>query len=183
MGGRLGPLANLAHLASRFAGSLSPRDVAPADRALIASVLGPRELALFEQLDRADRTHAAGVARRVQQRLGDGVADAVLAAALLHDVGKLRSGLGVWGRVGATLLEMAVGHQRLAGWADAPGRRGRVGRYATHDRLGAALLAEIDADPLVVAWAREHHLDAGHWTVPADVGEALVAADDDGGAR
>jgi len=35
------------------------------------------------------------------------------------------------------------------------------------------------SDPLTVTWAREHHLPADRWTVPAAVGAALKAADDD----
>jgi len=110
-----------------------------------------------------------------------GVVDrAVLAAALLHDVGKVASGLGTLGRVPATLLGTAGGRSRAAAWASRPGgARSRVGRYLLHAPLGASMLEEAGADPLTVAWAREHHLPARSWTVPGAVGAALKAADDD----
>jgi len=80
----------------------------------------------------------------------------------------------LWAVVG-----MAVGHRRARGWAHAPGARGRVGRYLAHDEIGAGLLGSAGSEPLPVAWAREHHLPADRWTVPAEVGAALRAADDD----
>ena len=41
------------------------------------------------------------------------------------------------------------------------------------------MLAMAESDPLTVAWAREHHLPAEQWTVPASVGPVLKEADDD----
>jgi putative nucleotidyltransferase with HDIG domain len=110
-----------------------------------------------------DRRHAVDVAHAV----GDAPRE-VLAAALLHDVGKVESGLGTFARVGATVLG-AVRRK----WP------GRVGAYLHHDELGAALLAQAGSDPFTIAWAREHHLAPERWTVARDVGERLKAADDD----
>lgn len=123
------------------------------------------ERALWARMDANDRGHAIGVARAVgsDER-------AVTAAALLHDVGKIESGLGTFGRVGATVAGMVAGRDR---W------RGRVGAYLRHDERGATLLEQAGSDPLTVAWAREHHLPPDRWTVPPDVGRALKAADDD----
>ena len=50
-----------------------------------------------------------------------------VAAALLHDIGKLASGLGVGGRVFATLIGP---------------RTAKFRRYHDHERLGAAMLRE-----------------------------------------
>lgn len=111
----------------------------------------------------ADRRHAVGVAVQLADQ-----PRAVLAAALLHDVGKIESRLGTFARVGATVLGMAS-----RDWG------GRVGAYLRHDELGAALLEGAGSDPLTVAWAREHHLPEERWTVPLDVGRALQAADGD----
>jgi hypothetical protein len=97
----------------------------------------------------------------------------VVAAALLHDVGKVEAGLGTFARVGATLLGGALGRERLSH------RPGRVGRYLRHDVLGADLLAAAGSDPLTRTWAREHHLPPARWTVDPEVGAALKAADDD----
>jgi hypothetical protein len=150
------------HLAKRFAGSL--RRGAPADEAWAIAQLHPAERALWQRMPDADRRHAVDVARTI----GDAPRE-VVAAALLHDVGKIESGLGTFARVGATLLG-ALGRER---WG------GRVGAYLRHDELGAALLAAAGSDPLTVAWAREHHLPPTRWTVPTEVGAVLKAADDD----
>jgi len=116
----------------------------------------------------ADRRHAVGVARRVHSQLGLAFDPAVLAAALLHDVGKVESGLGTLGRAVATLAGMA-GRCRLT-----PG----ITAYLDHSRIGAQLLAEAASDPLVVAWAAQHHHQPGRWTVPLELGHLLKNADD-----
>lgn len=170
-----GPL----HLVRRFLGSLSPVPLAAADETWAEGHLRPGEQALWRRMSRADQKHAVGVARQVVDRMG-AAERAVVAAALLHDVGKVAAGLGTFGRVAATL----VGRRRGARWRGAGGvrgrvGRGRVGRYLHHDRIGADLLASAGADPLTVAWAREHHRPESDWSVPVEVGRVLRDADDD----
>jgi hypothetical protein len=41
------------------------------------------------------------------------------------------------------------------------------------------MLSLAGSDALTVSWAREHHLPDDQWTVPAPIGAALKAADDD----
>ena len=166
------------HLARRFVGSLSPRPLATRDADWVRTVLRAGELELWDRMSRADRTHAAGVARQVD-RLLDGADRPVLAAALLHDVGKIDSGLGTFARVGATMVRGVVGRSTMAGWSTRRGLAGRLGRYVEHDQIGAALLTAAGADPSTATWAREHHLDPDRWTLPADLASALAAADDD----
>ena len=74
------------------------------------SQLLPDELDLWNRMSRADRRHATGVARRVETMLGAEATRPVVAAALLHDVGKLDSNLGVYGRVIATISGAVVHH-------------------------------------------------------------------------
>jgi putative nucleotidyltransferase with HDIG domain len=115
-----------------------------------------------------DRRHGVAVARRL------GAAEQVaIPAALLHDVGKVESGLGTLRRAAVTALALALGRRRVARG------KGRMARYLGHDRLGAELLAAAGSANLTVAWAREHHLPRDRWTVPAALGRALKAADDD----
>ena len=95
---------------------------------------------------------------------------AVMAAALLHDIGKLGSGFGPFGRAAATVIGKVQGRTRA---------HGRVGAYLRHDELGAAMLREGGSAPLTIAWAAEHHRSPAQWSVPADVGRALKDADDD----
>lgn len=168
-----GPL----HLVRRFFGSLSPRPLAPADDAWVGEVLGDGERDLWNRMPLADRKHAAGVAREVAQMLDD-PSRAVLAAALLHDVGKIESGLGTFGRVLATVVGAAVGRDRAAAWPG-DGLRGRIAAYLRHDRVGGELLALAGADPVTITWAREHHHPADRWTLDPLVAGALAAADDD----
>jgi acyl-CoA reductase-like NAD-dependent aldehyde dehydrogenase len=152
----------LIHLASRLAGSLRP---GTPDDGWAEARLTAAERDLWRRMPAADRSHAIAVARRVgsDER-------AVIAAALLHDVGKVESGLGTAWRVAATIAGAVGGRDR---W------RGRVGAYLRHDAIGASLLEAAGSDPLTVAWSREHHLPPEAWTVPLEVGHALKAADDD----
>lgn len=144
----------------------------------MASVLSPEELALWRRMSRADRRHAAGVARRVGAAV-DGAGPPVLAAALLHDVGKVTAGLGTYGRVIATVAGGLTGRAYADLWTSSRGFTRRVGLYLRHARLGADMLALAGSDPLTVRWAAEHHLPEEEWTVPLEVGRALKAADDD----
>jgi predicted HD phosphohydrolase len=157
----------------RFVTSLDPRGPADADEAWARRHLLVGEDALWVQLSGPDRRHAVGVARRVVAALGSRADRPVVAAALLHDVGKLDAGLGTFARVGATLVGQARGHERATSGG------GRVARYLAHDRIGAELLEAAGSDPLTVAWARQHHLTSARWTVDPVIGAALKAADDD----
>jgi hypothetical protein len=154
------------HLARRFVGSLRPGGPSPADEAWARSHLLPGEVVLWSQLSDPDRRHAAGVARDVVDRLGADATRPVVAAALLHDSGKVVSGLGTFARVGATL----VGRARA---------RGRMADYLRHPEHGARLLREAGSDPLTVTWAAEHHLPPAQWTLDHRLADALKAADDD----
>ncbi|HET6794507.1 MAG TPA: HD domain-containing protein [Acidimicrobiales bacterium] len=172
-------MGQAAHLIRRFAGSLAPGGPAPADEEWVASVLGRGELELWRRMSAPDRRHAVGVARRVEDALGDRADRPVLAAALLHDVGKVESGLGTGARVVATVAGMVLGRRRAASWRGRPGPAGRLGTYLDHPDIGAELLRRTGADPLTSAWAGCHHLPPDRWTVDPEVGKALKEADDD----
>ena len=172
-------MAGATHLARRFFGSLSPRGPRREDEAWVQETLLPGERGLWSRMSRADRRHAAGVARRVEQALGVEATRAVLAAALLHDVGKVASGLGTYGRVVATLAGAAAGRESAAAWSKASGVTRRVGLYLRHPELGAEMLGLAGSDPLTVTWAGEHHLPEDRWTLPPAIAHALKAADDD----
>ena len=170
-----GPL----HLAKRFFGSLVPFGPAPSDTAWAEAQLVPGEVTLWRSMPRADRRHAAGVARRVDAALGADATRPVLAAALLHDAGKTVSGFGTFRRVAATLIAEARGRREVAAWTHRSGWRARVGQYVDHPALGAALLEAAGSDALTVRWAAEHHLPPSDWQVPPHLANALAAADDD----
>jgi hypothetical protein len=162
------------HLVRRFLGSLKPGGPPPADEAWARDALLAGERPLWDRMSGPDRRHAVAVARRTEAALGPRATRPVVAAALLHDVGKVEAGLGTFARVGATLVGM-VGRKRVVARLGGT----RVGRYLRHDALGADLLAAAGSDPLTRAWAREHHLPKARWSVDPEVGAALKAADDD----
>jgi hypothetical protein len=165
--------ADLVHLARRFVGSLWPGGPSAGDSHWARSWLVPGEVGLWARMSGPDRRHAVGVARRTAAELGAGATRPVLAAALLHDVGKVDAGFGTFRRTAVTAAALVVGRERL-GRGD-----GRVARYLRHDAIGADLLRDAGSDDLTVTWAREHHLPPGRWTLPAAVANALKAADDD----
>ena len=158
------------HLARRFVTSLRPTPPSAGEDAWAVSNLLPGESVLWHRMSGPDRRHAVGVGRSAEARLGGSGSRAVVAAALLHDVGKIEAGLGTVARAGVTALALVIGPESLAG---------RAALYVQHPSLGASLLAAAGSDPLTVAWALEHHLARDQWTVPRAVGDALKAADDD----
>jgi len=169
----------MGHLTKRFFGSLRPGGPSRANDQWVRSVLREDELRLWQRMSSSDRRHAVGVARDVERRLGNEAITPVLAAALLHDVGKVMAGLGTYGRVIATLAGTAAGRDMAAAWTESKGFTRRVGLYLQHPKLGADMLALAGSDPLTVTWTREHHLPEEEWTLPAPVARALKAADDD----
>jgi hypothetical protein len=167
------------HLVKRFLGSLRPGGPGRDAEAWVAGVLTEGELDLWRRMPGPDRRHAHGVARQVERALGHEASRPVLAAALLHDVGKLDAGLRTYGRVVATLSGAAAGHEMAELWVTRDGFTRKVGLYLLHPRIGGDLLALAGSDELTVAWAREHHLPEDEWTVPAAVGRVLKSCDDD----
>ena len=103
----------------------------------------------------------------------------MLAAALLHDVGKVDSGFGPVGGRRPRSPGWPGGTRRPPTGAPRGGVVGRTGRYLCHADIGADMLASVGSDGLTVTWAREHHLPPDRWSVPDDIGAALKLADDD----
>jgi predicted HD phosphohydrolase len=119
-------------------GALSSRPPAETDREWAFQWLTPDERSLWEQMSVADRRHSLLVARRFAQ-LRPRATRPELAGALLHDVGKIASGLGTWARVAATVV----------------GPRGaRFRAYHDHEAIGARLLAEHGSDAATIELCR-----------------------------
>lgn len=122
------------HLIARFFWSLSAEPPTPDDDAWAEAHLLPGEVALWRRMPDIDRTHSIKVTRRfVEAR--PGATRAEIAGALLHDVGKIESGLGVWGRAAATVLG---------------GRTQRFRDYLDHERVGSELAERAGSDPVTV---------------------------------
>lgn len=171
-------MKRLLHLVRRFFASLLPLGPKAANDAWARAHLTEPERELWSRMARVDRRHSARVARRVEADLGAAATTPVLAAALLHDVGKTIPDLGTFGRVVATLSEMVAGEDTAHQWVATRGFTRRVGQYVLYPELGVDLLKLADSDELVVAWSREHHRPEAEWTVPVELGRVLQAADD-----
>jgi hypothetical protein len=128
-----------------------------------------------------DRRHSVGVAARVDEILGTDVSRPVMAAALLHDSGKVDSGLRTPGRVVATVMAGLAKHDEVTirRWAAVGGYRRRIGIYLLHPERGAEHLEHGGSDPLTVAWTLEHHLPRAVCTVDQRLADALRDADND----
>lgn len=167
------------HLARRFFASLRPGGPKRSEDEWARAQLLPAEAALWTRMSNPDRRHAAAVARDVERTLGNEASRPVLAAALLHDVGKVESGLRTYGRVIATLCGMLVGREQAKIWMRSRGFTRRVGMYLLHPDLGGDLLGMAGSDPLTEAWTREHHRPPDQWTINPEVARVLKDCDDD----
>ena len=180
--GRRTTMTRLSHLARRFFGSLRPGGPSAAEQEWAESQLLPGEQNIWRSLSGPDRRHSAAVARRVEVILGPAASRPVLAAALLHDCGKVDSGLRTPGRVVATVLAMTVvkTDADVERWSrsDSSWKR-TVGRYRSHPEIGAQLLAAVDSDAITVTWTREHHMPPTSWTIDPIISNSLHEADDD----
>ena len=166
-------MTRVGHLAARFAGSLRARPIDDADIAFVRQYLRPEELACWECLGAADRAESVATARTALGALGPDADPLWVAAALLHDVGKVETGLGTIGRALATLAAGLAGHGRARAWPNP------VGRYVNHDELGAQRLRRAGAREETVAWAAAHHRRP-RWPatgIPPEICQILAAAD------
>jgi hypothetical protein len=126
------------HLVRRFLGSLSGAPPPSSDEAWAMSFMTEAEAALWQRLSNADRRHAIAVARRFAGRR-PAAGREEMAAACLHDVGKLDAGLGTFARVVATVVGP---------------RTARFRRYHDHEETGARWLQERGSAPVTVALVR-----------------------------
>jgi hypothetical protein len=147
----------LLHLAERFVRALSPSAPRPEDEAWVASILRGDELLLYRRLPNHDRRHVIRGTRWLEERLGADATPDVLAASLLHDVGKYEAGLGPVGRAFATVVIGVGGRERLVRSAPRWAPLAAVAAYARHGERGAEELQAAGAPDLAVRWAAEHH--------------------------
>lgn len=177
--------AGATHLVSRFFASVVARPVSETDQAWVAQHLAPSEYDVWLRLGRADRAESVRTGRRAEEAFarGDARCDdagAWIAAALLHDVGKLDARFGPVRRALATLAGRIGGRYTAVRWAHLThGQRRRAGLYLRHAELGAHRLELAGARPEAVTWARVHH-EPEHWRtagVPHPVGALLARAD------
>jgi putative nucleotidyltransferase with HDIG domain len=132
------------HLIGRFFDVLSAKPLTAEERSAVGAWLSQAEARLFFSQQPADQRHAFYAASVVTANRDE---DAVTRrAALLHDIGKRYSRLGVIGR---SLVSLAI-------WLGVP-LASRARLYRDHGELAASELAALGCEPLVVDFARHHH--------------------------
>ncbi len=139
---------------------------------LVGRYLPPDAVELFRAMPRYDQKHALNVFGTLQ-RQGKAEPD-LLAAALLHDVGKSppQGGkLRLWHRVAVVLMRAfwpglleRLGQEELGGW------RQPFHTQQHHAAIGADLAGQAGCSPGVVALIRHHEEAAGR------AGNPLLAA-------
>ena len=144
--------------------------VSSAERADVARVLGPVEVALFETMPRADQRHGLDVAVALR-RAGYGADRDLIAAGLLHDAGKGPS-VRLWHRVAWSLGER-YGRGIVGTLAWLPGARAVFDRLDRHPQLSAELARGAGAA------ARTVELIAAQ-ADPADAAARALRAADEG---
>lgn len=145
----------------QFVQALSARPLSPAERRQISVHLTPDQLALFDRMGTHDQRHSLQVLRTL---LEDGQAQPdLLAAALLHDVGKARYPLRLWERP-LVVLTRSFRPQIVRRWGREPAPRGWKRPfiiYEQHPVWGAEMAAAANCSPLAVELIRRHHEPAG----------------------
>lgn len=137
------------------------------DRLEVERWLTPAACTLFYSMSRADQSHCLRVCRRLQERNcaeGD-----MLAAALLHDVGKGGGRVPFWTRP-VIVLGKKLAPRLLQRWvvASADLLAGRLPAWQRalnfawwHAEVGAELAAKTGVSPQTVLYIRMHHLADG----------------------
>lgn len=133
-----------AHLAGRYWETVSSRPLDGTERRWVEARLSPPERAAFGRQPVADQRHGYRSARAVEKVLGSDLS--AVRAALLHDIGKRHAGLGLMGRVFASVA-IRLG---IPLW-----ERARI--YRDHGPIGSRELSDWGAEPLVSDFARSHH--------------------------
>jgi hypothetical protein len=143
-------LARARYRSRQFFGALRA-EVGEDDRVRVARVLGPELERLFYTMDLRDQRHGLDVLGSLERRGHDD--DVLLAAALLHDVGK--GPIRLWHRVAFVLLEAASPRllERVASRDGASWRR-TLWRCRHHPELGAALAEAAGAPSQAVRLIR-----------------------------
>jgi hypothetical protein len=161
--------------AAQFFAHLWPQPPGPAEQAAVAAILPPRLAALWARQGVAEQAHSLRVLAALRA-LGYNQPE-LLAAALLHDVGKTRAPMPLWGRV-AVVLAGRLWPQAAARWGQGPPRGWRrpFVTAAQHPQWGADLVDSAGAHPVTVGLVRRHQTPA---TLDDEWLRALQIADDD----
>lgn len=127
----------------------------------LTTVLTPAQIRLFQRMQKSEQAHSLEMLNELIQQ-GEGDAD-LLAAALLHDVGKIRAPLRVWERV-LVVITRAICPDCVRKWGaqDAGDLESGWGWRRTfvvaehHPAWGADLAAACGTSPIAVSLIARH---------------------------
>jgi hypothetical protein len=164
----------------QFWQAVTARRLPPSAWTEIITHLRPAEVELFRSLSRADQAHSFRVMKTLQEQ--GGADRELLAAALLHDVGKTKARLPLWLRP-AIILGHALLPGRVNEWGqgEAAGWRLPFVIKARHPEWGAQMAEAAGSEPLTIALIRRHQDHLGPTGGPAEdeLLRRLQRADDD----
>ena len=147
----------------RFFDVLTSKPLSISERAAVDSWLTADMAEVFFEQMTADQRHGYHAALSV---ISDGRSDSdVIAAALMHDIGKRHAHFGVIGRSVTSIMMLL----RL------PLTR-RMLLYKDHGRSGARDLTRLGAPPLAIEFAL-HHQGERPKTIESQLWEILISAD------
>lgn len=128
---------------------------APEELELAQSVLSPALMALFLRLQASEQVHSLRIFHRLREQ-GEKNQE-LLAAALLHDIGKTRHPLRIWERV-LVVMGKALFSSQVKCWGQGPpyGWRRAFVIAEQHPAWGAELAMQAGASPLTVALILRH---------------------------
>lgn len=133
---------------------------APAELEDVRRILTPPQMELFLHMQPGEQSHSLDVLHRLSEH-GETPPNFQVAA-LLHDVGKIRSPLRIWERAWIVLARK-IAPGRFREWGAAPGGEDSPPRWQRpfivaeqHPAWGAALALAAGCSPLAVSLIRRH---------------------------
>jgi len=152
-------LSRITYRITQFWNALRTRP-ASTDLEWALSKLSTAQIDLFTQLHRSEQVHSISVLKKIVQNEHanfDEDDQAIIVAALLHDVGKTLYPLAIWERVLVVLSKTLFPKQvRQWGRGQPTGWRRAFVIAEQHPEWGAQLVARTDASPLTVELIRLH---------------------------